>query len=82
MSDPLKEKSYAFARRIVKLCELLHKEKHEYVLSKKVLDSGVNVGLFIEEGKQGYDREDFRTKYAIANKEASKTSFLLRLLPD
>ena len=36
MSDPLREKSYAFARRIVKLSEYLHKEKHEYVLSRKV----------------------------------------------
>lgn len=82
MNDPLKEKSYAFARRIVKLSEMLHKDKHEYVLSKKVLDSGVNVGLFIEEGKQGHDREDFRAKYAVANKEAFKTSFLLKLLRD
>lgn len=82
MSDPLREKSYAFARRIVKLSEYLHKEKHEYVLSRKVLDSGTNIGLFIEEGKQGSDRDDFRLKYSIANKEAFKTNFLLRLLRD
>lgn len=82
MSDPLREKSYEFARRIVKLSEFLHRDKHEYVLSKKVLDSGVNVGLFIEEGKQGESREDFRAKYAVANKEAFKTSFLLKLLRD
>lgn len=45
MSDPLREKSYAFARRIVKLSEYLHKEKQEFVLSKKILDSGTNIGL-------------------------------------
>lgn len=82
MKEILREKSYAFALRIVNLSEHLHKEKHEYVLSRKVLDSGTNIGLFIEEGKQGIDSEDFRNRYAIANKEAFKTNFLLRLLRD
>ncbi len=82
MNDPLREKSYAFARWIVKLSEYLHKEKREYVLPRKVLDSGTNIGLFIEEGKQRFDRDDFRLKYSVANKEAFKTNFLLRILRD
>ena len=82
MREILKEKSYAFALRVVNLSEYLHKEKHEYVLARKVLDSGTNIGLFIEEGKQGIDTEDFRNRYAVANKEAFKTNFLLRLLRD
>ena len=82
MKEILREKSYAFALRIVNLSEYLHQEKHEYVLSRKILDSGTNIGLFIEEGKQGFDRDDFRTRYAVANKEAFKTNFLLRLLRD
>ena len=48
--DILQEKAYAFALRIVKLCEYLNNEKKEFVLSKKLLDSGTNIGLFIEEG--------------------------------
>lgn len=82
MTDVLREKSYSFALRIVGLSEHLRREKQEYVLSRKILDSGTNIGLFIEEGKQGYDREDFRLKYSLANKEAFKTNFLLRLLRD
>ena len=82
MADTLREKSYAFALRIVTLSEHLHHEKGEYVLSRKILDSGTNIGLFIEEGRQGNDREDFRAKYSLANKEAFKTNFLLRLLRD
>lgn len=80
MTDILQEKSFAFALRIVKLSEHLNKEKHEFVLSKKILDSGTNIGLFIEEGKQGEDRSDFIHKYSLANKEAFKTHFLLRLI--
>jgi four helix bundle protein len=82
MSDPLGDKAYAFALRIVNLSEYLHREKHEYVISRKVLDSGTNIALFIEEGRQGSDRTDFLQKYSIANKEAFKTNLLLRLLRD
>ncbi|MDQ3490377.1 MAG: hypothetical protein M3449_04845 [Acidobacteriota bacterium] len=43
MSDILLEKSYKFALRIVKLSQFLNDEKREFVLSKKVLDSGTNM---------------------------------------
>lgn len=82
MADTLQEKSYKFALRIVRLSQYLNNEKHEYVLSKKILDSGTNIGLLIEEGKQGEDRSDFRQKYSVANKEAFRTNFLLRLVRD
>jgi four helix bundle protein len=82
MADILQEKSYTFALRIVKLSEYLNTEKREFVLSKKILDSGTNIGLLIEEGKQGENRVDFIQKYSIANKEAFKSHFLLRLLRD
>ena len=82
MADPLRDKSYAFALRIVRLSEYLHTEKREFVISKKILDSGINIGLFIEEGKQGDDRIELRQKYSVANEEAFKTNFLLWLLRD
>ena len=78
----LLEKSYKFALRIVKLSQYLNDEKHEYVLSKKILDSGTAVGVLIEEAQQGESRTDFLQKYSIANKEAFKTNFWLRLLHD
>lgn len=82
MGDILQEKSYKFALRIVKLSQFLNNEQKEFVLSKKVLDSGTNIGVLIEEGKQGENRVDFLQKYSIANKEAFKTNFWLRLLRD
>ena len=80
MSDPMKDKAFGFALRIVKLSRFLHDEKREFVLSRKVLDSGVNISLFIEEARQGENRADFVQKYSVANKEAFKTNLLLRLL--
>ena len=82
MPGPLQEKSYGFARRVAQLCDELQKERKEYVISRKLLDSGINIGLFIEEGRQGEDRIDLRQKYSLANKEAFKSHFLLRLLRD
>ena len=82
MKDVLQEKSYNFALRITKLSEYLSAEKHQFVISRKILDSGLNIGLMIEEGKQGESRQDFSQKYSIANKEAFKTNFLLRILRD
>jgi len=78
----LQEKSYKFALRIVKLSQYLNDEKHEFVLSKKILDSGTAIGVLIEEAKQGENRTDFLQKFSVANKEAFKTNFWLRLLRD
>ena len=78
----LQEKSYKFALRIVKLSQFLNDEKHEFVLSKKILDSGTAVGVLVEEAKQGENRTDFSQKLSVANKEAFKTNFWLRLLRD
>lgn len=82
MADILQEKSYNFALRIVKLSEFLNNERREFVLSKKILDSGTNIGLLIEEGKQDENRTDFIQKCSVANKEAFKSHFILRLLRD
>jgi four helix bundle protein len=82
MSNLIQEKAYRFSLRIVRLSEYLAKERHEYVLSKKVLDSGVNISLFVEEAQQAPDKPDFIQRYSLSNKEAFKTNLLLRLLRD
>ncbi len=78
----LKEKSYNFALRIVKLSQFLTVERKEYILSKQVLRSGTSIGANIEEAFQGESRSDFIHKLAIANKEAFETHYWLRLLRD
>ncbi len=78
----LQEQSYAFAIRIVRLSEYLNNEKREFVLSKKVLDSGTAIGALIEEARQGDGRADFGQKIGLAAKEAFKTNFWIRLLRD
>lgn len=78
----LKEKSYKFALRMIKLFQYLSNEKKEFILSKQVLRSGTSVGANIEEAYQGESKADFVHKLAIANKEAFETHYWLRLLRD
>ncbi len=75
-------KSYAFAVRIVKLCQYLRSEKREFVLSRQLLRSGTSIGANVEEAIGGQSRADFRAKLAIAYKEARESRYWLRLLKD
>ena len=78
----LKDKSYAFAIRIVKLSQFLHKEKKEFILSKQILRSGTAVGALIREAEFGQSKADFSHKMSIALKEANETAYWLSLLKD
>jgi len=49
----LKDKSYDFSVRIVKLGLYLSKEYKEFVLSRQVVRSGTSIGANIEEAFQG-----------------------------
>ena len=78
----LKEKSYAFALRIVKLCKYMSTEKKEYILSKQLLRSGTSVGALIREAEFAQSKADFISKLSIALKEANETDYWLSLLKD
>ena len=78
----LKDKSYKFALRVVKLYQHLANEKHEYVMSKQVLRSGTSVGANIEEAGQAQSKPDFIHKLSIAQKESFETHYWIRLLRD
>ena len=76
----LRTKSFAFAVRIVKLCEYLTKEKQGKVLIRQILRSGTAIGSSIYEGEFGQSRADFISKMSIALKEANETHYWLDLL--
>ena len=69
----LKDKSYAFAIRIVRLVQYLQVEKKEFVLSKQILKSGTAIGALISEAEFGQSKADFVSKMSIALKEANET---------
>ena len=78
----LKDKSYLFAIRVVKLSQYLRDEKREFVLNKQVLRSGTAVGELIREAEFGQSKLDFTSKMSIALKEANEAEYWLSLLKD
>ena len=76
----IKNKSFNFALRIVKLYQFLNQEKKEYVLSKQLLRSGTAIGALVRESEQAESKLDFIHKLAIAQKEANETGYWLELL--
>ena len=75
-----KQKSLAFAKRIVKLYQVLTSEKSEFVMSKQLLRSGTSIGANLAEAVYASSRKDFTSKLYIALKECAETLYWLDLL--
>ena len=78
----LREKSFAFALRVIKLYQYLGSEYREYVLSKQILRADTSIGANIDESVRAQSRTDFVHKLSIAQKEACETNYWIRLLRD
>ncbi len=76
----VKDKSFVFALRVVKLAKYLQDETKEYVLSKQVLRSGTAIGALVREAEHAESKSDFTHKMSIALKEANETLYWLELL--
>src|SRR5262245_47916958 len=77
----IKDKTYKFAIRIVRLCKALN-EKKEYVLSMEILRPGTAIGARVKEAQQAESRQDFIHKMSVALQHASETEYWLELLRD
>jgi four helix bundle protein len=78
----LRDKSYDFALKIVKLSRVMVSEKKEYVLSKQLLRSGTAIGALIREAEFAQSKADFIHKLSISLKEGNETLYWLELLKD
>ena len=81
-SSVLRDKSYAFAVRIVRLAQFLQRERKEFVLSKQILKSGTSIAALVREAEYAQSNADFISKFTISLKEANETDFWLSLLKD
>ncbi|MBR3472055.1 MAG: four helix bundle protein [Prevotella sp.] len=76
----LKDKSEAFAFRIIKLNKYLTNVKRECILSKQILRSGTSIAANIAESKDAQSTADYISKLSIALKEANETNFWVNSL--
>lgn len=82
MENPLKEKSYAFALKIIESYKVLRDGRKEFILSKQLLSAGTSIGANVEEAIGAQSKRDFLSKISIAYKEARESHYWLRLLRD
>jgi four helix bundle protein len=77
----IRERTFVFAVRIVKLCKYL--ESHSDVprsVINQLLCAGTSVGANLEEAQAGQTKPDFIHKNSISLKEARESNFWLRLV--
>lgn len=81
MKDNLiKNKSFNFALRIIKVYQYLVDEKKEFILSKQLLRNGTAIGALVRESEYAESKADFIHKLSIALKEANESHYWLELL--
>jgi four helix bundle protein len=76
----LKDKSFVFAIRIVRLTQFLQSKKKEYLISGQILKSGTAIGALVREAEFGQSKADFIYKMSIALKEANETDYWISIL--
>ena len=81
--NPLKDKSFAFALRAVKLGRFLCSDHKDFVLANQLLSSGTAVGALVREAEYAESKADFIHKLSIALKEANETDYWIeaKVLP-
>lgn len=78
----VKDKSFAFAVRIVKLYKHFVESKKEFILSKQLLRSGTAVGAMVREAEHAETKADFKHKLAVAQKEINESIYWLELMKE
>ncbi len=80
--NEIRDRSYKFSLRVIKLVQALPKNAAGSVLGKQLLRSSTSIGANVEEAIGGFSKQDFRYKMSVALKEARETNYWLRLIRD
>lgn len=78
----IKEKSFAFAIRVIKMYNFLKESKKEFILSKQLMRSGTSIGAMVREAINAETSKDFIHKLSIAQRECDETCYWLELLKE
>lgn len=83
MKSDIPARTFEFAKRAVRLCQVLdEKPGVGRTLGNQLIRSATSIGANVEEGQASQSRRDFISKYSIACKEARETHYWLRLIAE
>jgi four helix bundle protein len=74
------DKSYKFALRTVKLYKYLTEVRREYVISKRLLADGTDLGAHVKAAQEAEGRGGFIHEMSAALQKCSRVEFWLQLL--
>jgi four helix bundle protein len=80
-ANPILEMSYRFALEVMAAAKAMRNRK-EYDLASQFWRAGTSIGANVEEAQAAQSRADFKSKMAIAAKEARESGYWLRLARD
>ena len=80
MNQDIRERTFEFACRVVKLHQSLQRKTTVGSLLSQLLRSGTAIGSNLEEAEAGQSKPDFIAKNRIALKEARETLYWLPVL--
>jgi four helix bundle protein len=78
----VRDRSYNFALRIIKLTQKLPNNIASDSLARQLIRSGTSIGANVEEAQAAFTKEDFTYKMSLAKKKASESKFWLSLIKD
>jgi four helix bundle protein len=82
LTRDLKERTYAFARRIIRMYTALPRSAVAQLLGKQVLRSGTSVGANYREAFRGRSKAEFTSKMGDCLRELDESEYWLELLID
>ncbi len=74
------DKSYKFALRTVQLYKYLTEVRKEFVMSKRLLSDGTDLGAHVKAAQEAEERGGFIHEMSAALQKSSRVEFWLRLL--
>lgn len=78
----LKERTYIYALKIIKLIDSLQKDQTCKVIGSQLLRSATSIGANIIEAQAGSSRKDFTKFFNYALKSSNESKFWIGLLRD
>ena len=78
--NPVRKKSFEFAKRIVKLHNYLKKKDCPMIVLRQLIRSGTSIGANIEEAIAAQTQKEFANRLMIARKEARESMYWLQLI--
>lgn len=80
LNPHIKDRTFNFALRIVKMIRSMSRDPASYALASQIVRSGTSICANIEEAQSAFSKKDFIHSMQIALKEARETFYWMKIL--